>query len=331
MEYKENKKDREIGKGFVITPRPLNITKNEEGREERRGSFDVFEGYLKNDPKKRVAIKVIPIEKVYELGLMFKKYDDRKREDLIKEIRYTIMSEINVLKKFTCQNPHPNLLCFIDYVEDDKQGVFYIVTELLEGYTLDKFPSFHMNPKLIKKMYYETLNGLKHLHSKGIIHRDIKPENIMIVTKPNLRFVIIDFGLACSLINEKEIKRCSGKSGGKKIDDNFRKYLYIDPEFEKTKKYDYTSDVYSLGLTLYQFIMQEGLPPVPPIPRDREDIFFRDYQMQYPTRCREFEKSEKTKNFTDEDRYIICSMMNPSREFRIGVDDLLSMNFMAKY
>src|SRR6266567_4009765 len=88
---------------------------------------------------------------------------------------------------------HPNILAIHDFGSD--QGVFYAVTELLEGGTLrDRIKDGTLPWRKVVDIGVATAEGLAAAHSKAVIHRDLKPENIYITQDGAVK--ILDFGLA---------------------------------------------------------------------------------------------------------------------------------------
>lgn len=95
-------------------------------------------------------------------------------------------------------------------------------------------------------MMKDLLEGLKHMHSKGIMHRDLKPENILLRNKDNLECVIADFGLSEFVdADEYLFVRCGTPK-------------YVAPEVinikDMKKKYSSICDVFSLGLIFHLFL-----------------------------------------------------------------------------
>lgn len=178
---------------------------------------------------------------------------------------------------------HPNIVKV--YLVNTKGTPKYMVMEKVDGITLKKYmdkkiPSFAMILSVVK----QTLDALEHANSKGITHRDIKPHNIML--KKDGSVVLTDFGIATfEGTEEQDSDRAIGTA------------LYISPEQAQGKKTDCRSDIYSLGIVMYEMITgnhpfsgdsadaiaadQINKNPVPPssyiptIPRGLEQIILR--------------------------------------------------------
>lgn len=112
-----------------------------------------------------------------------------------------IVREVNILKGIDSIFFPKNY--FFEY--DESNGTFKIIEEYIEGMTLDKCSDNYRNEKEIAKLILNVIEGMKLLWKKEIVHRDLKPENI-IISKKNRKPVIIDLGIAKSLLEESLTK-----------------------------------------------------------------------------------------------------------------------------
>lgn len=135
---------------------------------------------------------------------------------------------------------HPNIVNVYDVGEDD--GLYYIVMELIEGITLK-----HYIEKKGKLSYRETIsiaiqiaNGIECAHNNQIVHRDIKPQNIMISREGKVK--VTDFGIA----RAASANTINGNAMGS--------VHYISPEQAGGKYVDEKSDIYSLGITMFEML-----------------------------------------------------------------------------
>ncbi len=138
---------------------------------------------------------------------------------------------------------HPNIVTIYDAGEQD--GIFYIAMEFIEGTTLHELLTEKRVLATEEVLQYtrQISRGLDYAHSNGIVHRDIKPANIMITANGTVK--IMDFGIA--------------KSGGQVT--NTGQVLgtpnYMSPEQVKGRALDGRSDLFSLGVILYEMLTGE--------------------------------------------------------------------------
>ena len=179
------------------------------------------------------------------------------REDyVLKECRdkgehNRIQREIDIMKSIS----HPNLIKYIDDFKETISGVpsYFLVMEYAEGINLRKLLNQkELSEKEVTELFIEILNGIEALHSvrgtnddTGIIHRDLKPENIIV---NNGKVKIIDYGIS------KVIDYTSITSTGEVMGSP----IYMSPEQVKDSKHiDKRSDLYTLGLILYELLTKK--------------------------------------------------------------------------
>lgn len=137
---------------------------------------------------------------------------------------------------------HPNIVAVYDFSkESDTQ---YIVMELLEGITLKQYMQKKQDALSWKEALHfstQVAMALSHAHSKGIVHRDIKPQNIMVVKDGSIK--VADFGIAHL---QNETCADSGETIGS--------VHYISPEQIHGDPVDARSDIYSLGIVMYEML-----------------------------------------------------------------------------
>jgi CHASE2 domain-containing sensor protein/tRNA A-37 threonylcarbamoyl transferase component Bud32 len=152
------------------------------------------------------------------------------------EMRQRFYREANTAGKLT----HPNIVTVYDVGED--LGMSYIVMEFVEGQTLTQWmKTQRFSVAQIKHVVYNAGMGLDFAHENGIFHRDVKPDNIM-VTKSGI-VKVMDFGIA--RVVESDLTKTGSVMGTP---------AYMSPEQVNGLKIDARSDIFSLGVILYELL-----------------------------------------------------------------------------
>ena len=141
---------------------------------------------------------------------------------------------------------HPNIVSIYDV--STSEDIDYIVMELIDGITLKQYMEKKgvLNWKETLHFAIQIAKALEHAHSRGIVHRDIKPHNIMVLKNGSVK--VADFGIA----------RVMSK-GNTLTKEALGSVHYISPEQAKGGRVDVRSDIYSLGVVMYE--MMSGRPP----------------------------------------------------------------------
>jgi CHASE2 domain-containing sensor protein/predicted Ser/Thr protein kinase len=135
---------------------------------------------------------------------------------------------------------HPNIVTVYDLGE--ALGMSYIVMEYVEGKTLTKLmKKQRLSVAQIKHVLYHAAIALDHAHEHGIFHRDVKPDNVM-VTRSGL-VKVMDFGIA--RLTESELTKTGSVMGTP---------AYMSPEQVHGQKVDGRTDIFSLGVILYELL-----------------------------------------------------------------------------
>jgi len=186
--------------------------------------------YLAKDPRinRPVALKAIPIEKEFE-------------DEELKEARLRFYREAESAGRLT----HPHIITVFDAGED--KGLAYIAMEYVPGIPLREYtdPKKLLAPKRALELAATTAEALDYAHNQGVIHRDIKPANLIYNPKEG-SLKISDFGVA-------------------RITDNNRTKtgivlgtpMYMSPEQLAAENLTGLSDLFSLGVTLYELLVGE--------------------------------------------------------------------------
>ena len=169
------------------------------------------------------------------------------RYDAVKIMRDETASNTELRRRFRAESQavamlsHPNIVSVYDVSHSD--DVEYIVMELIDGITLKQYlqKKSVLDPSEVLDFTIQTAKALEHAHSKGIIHRDIKPQNIMLLKDGMIK--VADFGIA-SL--ENTVEENNGETVGS--------VHYIAPEQARGEAPDARSDIYSLGIVMYEML-----------------------------------------------------------------------------
>lgn len=193
------------------------------------GKGAMGEVYLAYDPDldRELAIKTI----VYEQGIP---------EEEIKEARLRFRREARVAAKMG----HPNIVIIHDVGEQD--GMPFIAMEFIQGETLEQYvkPSSLLPLTRVIEIIGQSADGLDHAHRNELVHRDIKPANIMLTQDGTVK--VMDFGLAKKpSANLTQAGMLLGTPS------------YMSPEQIKGESLDGRTDLFSLGVVLYQMLTGE--------------------------------------------------------------------------
>jgi serine/threonine-protein kinase len=186
--------------------------------------------YLARDPRinRPVALKVIPIEKEFE-------------DEELEEARLRFFREAESAGRLT----HPNIITVFDAGED--KHLAYIAMEYLAGLPLTHYtdPKKLLAPKKSLELCARTADALSYAHDQGVIHRDIKPANLLYDLKADL-LKISDFGVARLTDNNRT-----------KTGIVLGTPMYMSPEQLGAETLTGHSDLFSLGVTLYELLTGE--------------------------------------------------------------------------
>ncbi len=196
------------------------------------------------------------LEKLGEggMGVVYKAEDTKlKRTVALKFLPPDLTRDPEAKKRFIHEAQaasalqHDNI-CAIHDIDETPDGQSYIVMDCYEGETLKE--KIQRGPLKIEEaldIAIQISEGLQEAHAKGIVHRDIKPANLMVTAKGEVK--IMDFGLA----------KLSGKTKLTKTGSTLGTVQYMSPEQARGEKVDHRTDIWSLGVVLYEMIA--GMPP----------------------------------------------------------------------
>ncbi|MBR5407039.1 MAG: Stk1 family PASTA domain-containing Ser/Thr kinase [Lachnospiraceae bacterium] len=135
---------------------------------------------------------------------------------------------------------HPNIVNVYDV--GDENGLYYFVMELVEGITLKRYieKKIRLSVKEAVSIAIQVSMGIESAHNNGIIHRDIKPQNIIISKEGKVK--VADFGIARAASSDTQTSHAMGS------------VHYTSPEQARGGYSDTKSDIYSIGITLFEMV-----------------------------------------------------------------------------
>lgn len=209
---------------------------------------------------------------------------------------------------------HPSIVGIYDVGED--RGFYYIVMEYVDGITLKDYirKKGSLTPKEVISISVQVCSAIKVAHSHNIVHRDIKPQNIMISREGKVK--VTDFGIAKATSSNTISTNAMGS------------VHYTSPEQARGGYSDAKSDIYSLGITMYEMItgrlpfdgdttvaialkhLQEEITPpsqyVPDIPYSLEQIILK---------CTQKSPDRRYANVTQLEKDLRQSLTDPDGDF----------------
>lgn len=185
------------------------------------------------------------------MSVVYKSLDRKlNRYDAIKILKDDLIADDESRERFLAESraiamlSHPNIVSIYDVGHSDDVGdaIEYIVMELIDGITLKQYikKRGQLNWKESLHFSAQIAKALAHAHEKGIIHRDIKPQNIMLLKDGTIK--VADFGIAA-------LQNSMGDS-----DEALGSVHYMAPEQSKGAAADARSDIYSLGVVMYEML-----------------------------------------------------------------------------
>ena len=167
----------------------------------------------------------------------------------VKILRPEFMENAELVQRFKNESKaisildHPHIVKVYDVSVSDK--IQYIVMEYIDGITLKEYLNQRGGPLTWKEAVHfitQILETLDHAHGKGVVHRDIKPQNIMLLADGSIK--VMDFGIA--RFSRAESQVVSEKAIGS--------VHYISPEQARGEVTDGKTDIYSVGVMLYEML-----------------------------------------------------------------------------
>ena len=182
------------------------------------------------------------------MAVVYRATDNRlKRSVAVKILRDELEADEEFRRRFQTEAQavamlsHPNIVSVYDV--SHSEDVEYIVMELIEGVTLMQYMQKRgaLGWKEALHFSVQIARALEHAHSKGIVHRDIKPQNVMILRDGTIK--VADFGIAALETRQEQ-----------RSDQTVGSVHYIAPEQARGEQPDTRSDIYSLGVVMYEML-----------------------------------------------------------------------------
>lgn len=263
------------------------------------------------------------LEKIGAGGMadVYKAKDHKlNRFDAVKVLKDEFASNKSFVSKFRAEAQaaaglmHPNIVNVYDV--GDENGLYYFVMELVEGITLKRYieKKIRLSVKEAVSIAIQVSMGIESAHNNGIIHRDIKPQNIIISKEGKVK--VADFGIARAASSDTQTSHAMGS------------VHYTSPEQARGGYSDAKSDIYSIGITLFEMVtgrvpfdgettvaiaikhIQEEMPSpriyVPEIPISVEQIIFK---------CTQKNPDRRYTSVSELMQDLKHSLMNPDENF----------------
>ena len=185
------------------------------------------------------------------MAIVYKALDHRLNRSVAVKILRDEMARDEEFKRRFCAESHavamlsnPNIVAVYDVSHSD--AMEYIVMELVDGITLKQYMDKKGALNWHEALHFarQIARALAHAHERGIIHRDIKPHNIMLLKDGSIK--VADFGIAAL---DNEVHESNGQAIGS--------IHYIAPEQARGENPDIRSDIYSLGVVMYEMLTGE--------------------------------------------------------------------------
>ena len=250
------------------------------------GSFGRVYLVSHNDLKSLFALKVIDKRK---LMVSYGKLDIIYNEINI----HSKLAHENIIKLYNVHEDNENINIIMEYAENG--NLYELISKEKNGLTEAKAFDY----------FIQVVNAVYYLHNNNIIHRDIKPENILIGNDNKIK--LCDFGWAKELTLENRSTFCGTVE-------------YMAPEIVGSENYDYSVDIWSLGILLYELLY--GHSPFKASNTKNVILNIKTHELTYDDKNKQISKSCKD---------LIQKLLDSNPQKRLKIKDILEHPFVKKH
>ena len=250
------------------------------------GSFGRVFLVTHNETKKLYALKVIDKRK---LLVSYGKLDIIYNEINI----HSKLDHENIIKLYNIYEDNDNINIIMEYAPNG--NLFELLSKEKNGFS--EYKAF--------EYFIQVVNAVYYLHNNNIIHRDIKPENILIGEDNKIK--LCDFGWAKELTLENRSTFCGTVE-------------YMAPEIVENENYDYSVDIWSLGILLYELLY--GHSPFKANNTKNIILNIKSHELTY---------DDKNKNVSNSCKDLIKKLLNNNPQKRYKIKDILEHPFIKKH
>ena len=250
------------------------------------GSFGRVYLVSHNDSKDLFALKVIEKRK---LMISYGKLDIIYNEINL----HSKLAHENIIKLYNVHEDKENINIIMEYAE--KGNLYELISKEKNGLTESKAFDY----------FIQVVNAVYYLHNNNIIHRDIKPENILIGNDNKIK--LCDFGWAKELTLENRSTFCGTVE-------------YMAPEIVGSENYDYSVDIWSLGILLYELLY--GHSPFKASNTKNVILNIKTHELTYDDKNKQISKSCKD---------LIQKLLDSNPQKRLKIKDILEHPFVKKH
>ena len=250
------------------------------------GSFGRVFLVSHNETKELFALKTIEKRKIM---ITYGKLDIIYDEINI----HSKLSHKNIIKVYNVYEDEETINIIMEYAPNG--NLFQLIKKEKNGFSESKAFDY----------FIQVINAVYYLHSNNIIHRDIKPENLLLCEDDNLK--LCDFGWAKELTLENRSTFCGTME-------------YMAPEIVGSENYDYSVDIWSLGILLYELLF--GHSPFRANNTNNIIQNIKSHELNY---------DDKNKKISNSCKDLIQKLLNVNPQKRLKIKDILEHRFIKKH